>query len=74
MTFSPLEIDRNNLTIMGVAFPDLKTLEDITAGLVSNMFEGLQPTTKTIEIIRDSYLGKITKKRGLELILGENLE
>lgn len=58
--FNIIEIDRNNLTIMGVKFSDLKTLESTANALGSNMFEGFNPTPKGIEIIRDYVTGKIT--------------
>ena len=58
--FNPIEIDRSNLTIMGVKFSDLKSLESTANALGSNMFEGYEPTPKGIEIIRDYVLGKIT--------------
>ena len=58
--FNPIEIDRSNLTIMGVKFPDLKSLENTANALGSNMFEGYEPTPKGIEIIRDYVTGKIT--------------
>jgi len=58
--FNTIEIDRNNLTIMGVKFPDMKTLESIANALGSNMFEGFNPTPKGIEIIRDYVTGKIS--------------
>jgi putative transcriptional regulator len=58
--FNPIEIDRSNLTIMGVKFPDLKSLESTANALGSNMFEGYEPTPKGIEIIRDYVAGKIT--------------
>jgi putative transcriptional regulator len=58
--FNTIEIDRNNLTIMGVKFSDLKSLESTANALGSNMFEGFQPTPKGIEIIRDYVSGKIT--------------
>jgi putative transcriptional regulator len=58
--FNPIEIDRSNLTIMGVKFPDLKSLESTANALGSNMFEGYEPTPKGIEIIRDYVTGKIT--------------
>lgn len=51
--FNTIEIDRTNLTIMGVKFSDLKTLESTANALGSNMFEGFIPTPKGIEIIRD---------------------
>jgi putative transcriptional regulator len=58
--FQAVEIDKVGLTIMGVKFPDLKTLENTSNALGSNMFEGFIPTQKGIEIIRDYVLGKIT--------------
>ena len=67
MKYKPIEIDRENLTIMGVHFPDLDTLNS-TAGpqvlrsnaIGSNMFEGFKPTEKSVAIIRDYVLDKIT--------------
>ncbi|MFN3637375.1 MAG: antitoxin VbhA family protein [Chloroherpetonaceae bacterium] len=56
----PIEIDRINLTIMGVKFSDLKTFENTANALGSNMFEGFKPTPKGIEIIRDYVTGKIS--------------
>jgi putative transcriptional regulator len=58
--FKTIEIDRNNLTIMGVKFADLRTLESTANALGSNMFEGFKPTPKGIEIIRDYVIGKIS--------------
>ncbi len=58
--FNTIEIDRNKLTIMGVKFSDLKILESTANAIGSNMFEGFEPTTKIVEIIRDYVIGKIT--------------
>lgn len=58
--FNAIEVDRKNLTIMGVKFSDLKTLELTAMALGSNMFEGFTPTQKGIEIIRDYVIGKIS--------------
>jgi putative transcriptional regulator len=58
--FNTIEIDRDNLTIMGVKFSDLRTLEITANSLGSNMFEGFRPTPKGIEIIRDYVTGKIS--------------
>lgn len=58
--FNKIDIDRNNLTIMGVRFSDLKTLENTANAIGSNMFEGFKPTPKGIEIIRDYVIGRIT--------------
>ncbi len=58
--FNTIDIDRNNLTIMGVQFSNLKTLESTANAIGSNMFEGFRPTPKRVEIIRDYVIGKIT--------------
>jgi len=58
--FNTIEIDRTNLTLMGVKFSDLKTLESTANALGSNMFEGFEPTPRGIEIIRDYVMGKIS--------------
>jgi len=58
--FDEIHIDRENLTIMGVKFSDLKTFESTANALGSNMFEGFKPTPKGIELIRDYVVGKIT--------------
>jgi hypothetical protein len=58
--FKTIDIDRKNLTIMGVKFSNLKTLESTANAIGSNMFEGFKPTPKSIEIIRDYVIGKIT--------------
>ncbi len=58
--FSTIEIDRKKMTIMGIKFSDLNTLENTANALGSNMFEGFKPTPKGIEIIRDYVTGKIS--------------
>ncbi len=58
--FNTIEIDRKNLTIMGVKFLDLKTLEITANAIGSNMFEGFEPTPQSVKIIRDYVTGKIT--------------
>ena len=60
MTYKPIEIDRKNLTLMGVCFPDLETLDNTANAIGSNMFEGFEPTKKSVEIIRDYVMGKVT--------------
>jgi len=60
MAYKPIEIDRQNLTIMGVRFPDLDTLNNAANAIGSNMFEGFEPTPKSVEIIRDYLCDKVT--------------
>jgi hypothetical protein len=58
--YREIEIDRENLTLMGVKFPSLNALESTANAIGSNMFEGFEPTQKSIEIIRDYILGDIS--------------
>ena len=66
--YKPIEVDREQLTIMGVKFPDLKTLESTAYGIGSNMYEGFEPTPGRIEIIRDYVLGIISLKEFVNLV------
>jgi putative transcriptional regulator len=58
--YKAIVIDRQNLTIMGVPFSDLDILESTALAIGSNMFEGFVPSPKSVEIIRDYILGKIS--------------
>ena len=60
MKFIPVPINRENLTFCGVIFPDLETLNKTANAIGSSMFEGYEPTPKSIEIIRDYVMNKIT--------------
>jgi len=71
MAYTPIEVDRKKLTIMGVPFPDMKTLEGVAHALGSNMYEDFRPTKRDIELIRDRRLGKISSDQVLEILMGE---
>ena len=58
--FTPIYIDRGGLTIMGVAFPDLETLNGVARALGSGMYDGLEPTPLDVEAIRDHCTGRTT--------------
>ena len=60
MSYTPIAINRINLTLMGVQFPNLEALENAAEAIGSNMFEGFQPTRRGVEIIRDYCLGKLS--------------
>ena len=60
MAYKPIEVDRQNLTILGVRFPDLDTLNSAANAIGSYMFEGFEPTPKSIELIRDYLSDRIT--------------
>lgn len=51
--YQSINIDRENLTIMGVQFSDLKTLESTANALGSNMFEGFIPSKESIQLYLD---------------------
>ncbi len=58
--YKTIDINKEELTLMGVKFNDLATLENTANAIGSNMFEGFVPTKKRIELIRDYILGKIS--------------
>ena len=51
--YKTIDIDRNNLTLMGVKFSDLKTLESTANAIGTNMFEGFEPTKELIQLYLD---------------------
>jgi hypothetical protein len=57
--YKTIEIDRENLTLMGVKFSNLKTLENTANAIGSNMFEGFEPTTELIQLYVDWSSGTI---------------
>jgi hypothetical protein len=67
MPYKPIEIDRKNLTIMGVNFNSVNNFDAAVNAIGTVMFEGFDPTTKSIEIIRDYLSDKITLKQLVQL-------
>ena len=57
--YKTIEIDRKNLTLMGVKFSNLKALENTANAIGSNMFEGFEPTTELIQLYVDWSSGTI---------------
>lgn len=51
--YRSLDINRENLTIMGIEFPDLKSLESAANAIGSNMFEGFEPTPELVQLYID---------------------
>jgi putative transcriptional regulator len=68
MTYSPIDADKDALTIMGVRFRDLKTLEDVASDIGSNMFGGFVPTRDFVELFRDYIEGKVPRSAITALI------
>jgi hypothetical protein len=58
--YKAIEIDRENLTLLGVKFSDLTKLENTANAIGSNMFEGFEPTTELIQLYVDWSTGIIT--------------
>jgi hypothetical protein len=67
MPYSPIEIDRKNLTVMGVNFGSVNNFEAAINALGSVMFEGFDPTPRSIEIIRDYLADKITLEQLVQI-------
>jgi putative transcriptional regulator len=59
--FKSIDIDKTNLTIMGVKFADLETLESTANALGSNMFEGFEPTQELVQLYVDWKTGVISE-------------
>ena len=57
--YKPIQIDRENLSIMGVVFPNLATLNRTANAIGSNMYEGFEPTEQLIRLYLDQKTGKI---------------
>jgi putative transcriptional regulator len=58
--YKPIEIDRTNLTIMGVPFPDLDTLNRTADAMGELWLEGFEPTLEQIALIHDCTAEGIT--------------
>ncbi len=48
--YNAIDIDRENLTLLGVKFSDLEKLENTANAIGSNMFEGFEPTSELIQL------------------------
>lgn len=59
--YKTIDIDRKNLTLMGVKFSDLKTLENTANAIGTNMFEGFEPTKELIQLYVDWKTGIVTE-------------
>jgi putative transcriptional regulator len=70
--YKPIQINRENLTIMGVSFPDLATLNNTANAVGSNMFEGFEPLVSHIVLIRDYVTNKITFSQFIEAAKNTN--
>ncbi len=59
--FKAIDINRDNLTILGVKFSDLNSLESTASAIGSNMFEGFEPTKELIQLYLDWKTGVVSE-------------
>jgi hypothetical protein len=59
--YKTIDIDRKNLTLMGVKFSDLKALENTANAIGTNMFEGFEPTKELVQLYVDWKSGLLTE-------------
>jgi hypothetical protein len=67
MPYAPIEIDQKNLTIMGVNFSTVNNFDAAVNAIGTVMFEGFDPTPRSIEIIRDYLADNITLGQLIQL-------
>jgi putative transcriptional regulator len=60
MSYRPIDIDREKRSIMGVNFGSIDNFDAVANAIGTAMFEGFNPTPKSIEIIRDYLSGEIS--------------
>jgi len=60
--YKTIDIDRKNLTIMGVQFSDITTLENTANAIGTNMFEGFEPTKELIQLYVDWKSSIVSEK------------
>ena len=59
--YKAIDIDREKLTIMGVKFSDIKSLESTANAIGTNMFEGFEPSKELIQLYVDWKNGKVSE-------------
>jgi putative transcriptional regulator len=64
--YKPIEVNKQNLTIMGIRFSSIEALDSAANAIGSNMFEGFEPTPALIKLYRDYIGGKIKEPQLLE--------
>ncbi len=59
--YKSIDIDREKLTIMGVQFSDIRSLESAANAIGTNMFEGFEPSKELIQLYVDWKAGKVSE-------------
>jgi putative transcriptional regulator len=57
--YKPIPTDKEKLTIMGISFPDLETLNSVAYAIGSNMYEGFEPSEKLLQLYLTARTGKM---------------
>jgi putative transcriptional regulator len=63
--YTEIEIDKENLTFMGVKFSSIEELDMTANAIGSNMFEGFEPTTELVQLYVDWKLGNVSESNFL---------
>lgn len=66
--YKEIEIDKENLTLMGVKFSSIEALEMTANAIGSNMFEGFEPTTEILQLYVDWKLGNVSESNFLKAL------
>ena len=59
--YKSIDIDREKLTIMGVQFSDITSLESAANAIGTNMFEGFEPSRELLQLYVDWKAGKVSE-------------
>jgi putative transcriptional regulator len=59
--YKSIDIDREKLTIMGVQFSDITSLESAANAIGTNMFEGFEPSRELIQLYVDWKTGEVSE-------------
>ena len=59
--YKAIDIDREKLTIMGVQFSDIKSLESTANAIGTNLFKGFEPSKELIQLYVDWKNGKVSE-------------
>jgi putative transcriptional regulator len=63
--YTEIEMDKENLTLMGVKFSSIEELDMTANAIGSNIFEGFEPTTELVQLYVDWKLGNVSESNFL---------
>jgi len=65
LMYREIEVDKENLTLMGVRFSSIEELDMTANAIGSNMFEGFEPTGELVQLYVDWKLGNVSESNFL---------